>query len=314
MLILVVAANTSFAGFPRLVALIAADGFLPHQLTSLGDRLAFSNGIALLAVATGLLMIGFGGDTHALIPLFAVGVFLAYTLSQAGMVVHWWRERGRGWLAKAITNGVGALATGVTLFVVGISKFVEGAWITVLLIPMILLVFFRVRNHYRDVTGQMSLPRLSPSSLRPFPPSRIVVPVAAVNRVVADAIAYARSISENVTAVYVELEAGNGKHLRDEWERVWPDVPLVILPSPYRSVVGPLLDYLDETDRRYNDGQLAAVVLPELVTDSWWQRLLHDHTARLIRDALLYHRRHLDFQRVIIDMPYHVRRQANEQS
>ena len=307
MLILVVAANTSFADFPRVVALIAADGFLPRQLANLGDRLVFANGITLLAVATGLLMIVFGGDTHALIPLFAVGVFLAYTLSQAGMVVHWWRERGRAWLAKAMANGAGALATGVTLFVVGINKFVDGAWITALLIPIILLAFLRIRGHYRDVARQMSLPELSPT-LRPFPPSRIVVPVAAVNRVVADAIAYARSLSENVTAVYVELESGKGRHLRDEWERVWPDVPLVILPSPYRSVVGPLLDYLDETDRRYNDGQLAAVVLPELVTDSWWQRLLHDHTARLIRDALLYHRRYLGYQRVIIDIPYHVRR------
>jgi len=314
MLILIVAANTSFAGFPRLVALIAADGFLPRQLTSLGDRLVFANGIALLAVGTGLLMIGFGGDTHALIPLFAVGVFLAYTLSQAGMVVHWWRERGRGWVAKMMTNGTGALATGVTLFIVGINKFVEGAWITILLIPAILFVFFRVRNHYKDVTGQMALRELSPSSLRPFPPPRIVVPVAAVNRVVADAIAYARSVSENVTAVHVELEPGNAKHLRDEWDHVWPDVPLVILPSPYRSVVGPILDYLDETDRRYNDGQLAAVILPELVTANWWQRLLHDHTAQMIRDALLYRRRYLGYQRVIIDIPYHLRRQASEPS
>ncbi|MBC8446376.1 MAG: APC family permease, partial [Chloroflexi bacterium] len=151
MLILTVAANTSFAGFPRLAAILATDGFLPHQLTGLGDRLVFANGIVLLAVATGVLIVVFGGDSHALIPLFAVGVFLAFTLSQAGMVVHWWRERGTGWWLKAVLNGIGALATGMTVIVIGVSKFIEGAWITILLIPVLVAGFLRVRAHYRKV-------------------------------------------------------------------------------------------------------------------------------------------------------------------
>ncbi len=308
MLILAVAANTSFAGFPRLAAIMASDGFLPRQLTSVGDRLVFAKGILLLAVATGALIIGFGGDTHALIPLFAVGVFLAFTLSQIGMVVHWWRERGKGWRLKAFMNGVGALATGMTLAVVGVSKFFEGAWITILLIPMLVVGFLKIRGHYQEVDRQLSFGELSTSLLKSFPAARVVVPIAGVNRGMVDAIAYAQSISKSVTAVYIELESDAGQHIREEWRRLWPNVSLVILPSPYRSIVGPFLDFLDEIDEKNNDGQLAAVVLPEWVPAHWWQGLLHNQTARLIRNALLYRRRHLGFQRVIIEVPYHLRR------
>ena len=308
MLILVVAANTSFAGFPRLAAVLAADAFLPRQLSGMGDRLAFSNGILLLAVGTGILILAFGGDTHALIPLFAVGVFLAFTLSQVGMVVHWLFNRNKGWRVKAVINGVGALTTGATVVVVGVSKFFEGAWVSVLLILTLLLLFRKTHAHYREVDDQLSLHRLSPPPLGPSAAPRVVVPIAGVNRATVDAIAYARSICRNVTAVYVELEPGAGQRIREEWQRWWPDVPLAILPSPYRSVVGPFLDFLDETDKRYDDGQLAAVVLPEWVPAKWWQGLLHNQTAKLIRNALLYHRRHLGFQRVIIEIPHHLRR------
>jgi amino acid transporter len=307
MLILAVAANTSFAGFPRLAALLATDGFLPRQLTGLGDRLVFANGILLLAGAAGVLIVAFGGDTHALIPLFAVGAFLAFTLSQAGMVVHWWREGGRGWRLKASFNGLGALATGTTLLIVGVSKFSRGAWITILLIPTLMVGFLRVRAHYRDVAQQLSLRGLPPS-LKPFPAPRVVIPISGVHRGIVDAIAYARSISKDVTAVYVELEPGAGERIRGKWEHWWPDVPLVILPSPYRSVIGPLLDFLDEADRQHSDGQLATVVLPEFIPARWWENLLHNQTAWLIKAALLYRRRHLGFQRTIIDVPYHLER------
>jgi hypothetical protein len=307
MLILAVAANTSFAGFPRVAALLAKDGFLPHQLSSLGDRLVFANGILLLALASGVLIVAFGGDSHALVPLFAVGVFLAFTLSQAGMVVHWWRERGRGWWLKATINSIGALATGIVVIVIGASKFVEGAWITILLIPALVAGFLRVRAHYRDVAQQLSLRGLPPS-ITPSPASRVVVPISGVHRGMFDAVNFARSISRDVTAVYVELEPGAGEAIRQKWERWWPDVPLVVLPSPYRSTVGPLLDFLDETDRQHHDGQLATVVLPEFVPARWWHGLLHNQTAWLIKAALLYRRQHLGFQRAIIDVPYHLRR------
>jgi amino acid transporter len=307
MLILAVAANTSFAGFPRVAALLAKDRFLPNQLSNLGDRLVFANGIVLLAMATGALIVIFGGDTHALVPMFAVGAFLAFTLSQAGMVVHWWHDRGKVWWLKAIINSIGALATGVAVVIIGAGKFRDGAWITILVIPIMVLVFFKIRAHYREVGQQLSLRGLPPS-LKPSPPPRVVVPISGVHRGTVDAITYARSFARDVTAVYIELEPGVGERIRETFESWCPDVPLVILPSPYRSVVGPLLDFLDETDREHNDGQLAAVVLPEFIPAKWWQSLLHNQTAWLIKAALLYNRRHLGFQRVIIDVPHYLRR------
>jgi amino acid transporter len=307
MLILTVAANTSFAGFPRLAALLASDGFLPRQLTSLGDRLVYANGITLLSVATALLIIVFDADTHALVPLFAVGVFLAFTLSQAGMVSHWWRQRGRGWQLKSAVNAAGALATGLTVLIVGASRFLAGAWITVLLIPALVIVFSRIRRHYHEFGQQLSLEAACPAC-GAGPTPRLIVPFSGVHQGTVEALRYALSVSKDVTAVYVEVEPGAATSIREQWGRSWPDVPLVVLPSPYRSIVGPLLDFLDETDREHNDGQLATVVLPELVPARWWHGLLHNHTARLVRSALLYRRRQLGFQRAIIDVPHHLSR------
>ena len=303
--ILTVAANTSFAGFPRLAAILAQDGFLPRQFSSLGDRLAFTNGILLLGSFTAVLIVLFGGDTHALIPLFAIGAFLAFTLSQAGMVVHWWRVRGQQWRLKSFINGIGALATLTTLIVVVISKFIEGAWITILLIPLILLGFRQITIHYRQVRNQLSLKGLPPS-LKPVEPTRVVIPISGIHRGMIDAVNFARSISDNVTAVYVELEPGAGEKAREEWESWWPDVPMVIVSSPYRSIVSPLMQYLDETDIQHNDGHLATVVLPEFIPGRWWQSLLHNQTAFLIKAALLYQRRKDGRERVVIDVPFHL--------
>jgi amino acid transporter len=305
MLVLAVAANTSFAGFPRLAAILAKDGFLPHQLAGLGDRLVFANGILLLAIATGVLIVVFGGDTHALVPLFAVGVFLAFALSQTGMVVHWWRERSRGWLLKAGINGVGALATGVAIAVIGVSRFVAGAWITILLIPLIVIAFLQIRAHYREVARQLSMQGATQGGSTATAP-RVVIPISGVHRGIIDALGYARSISDDVTAVYIELEPGSGERIREKWAQWWPEVPLMVLPSPYRSIVGPLLEFLDKSDEEHNDGQLATLVLPEFVPAKWWHGFLHNQTAWLIKAALLYRRRHLGYQRVIVDIPYHL--------
>ncbi len=307
LLILAVAANTSFAGFPRIAAILAHDGFLPRQLMGLGDRLVFSNGIITLAVVTGILIVVFHGDTHSLIPLFAIGAFLAFTLSQKGMVMHWWRKRGHGWLLKAILNSVGAVATFFTLMIVSVSKFIEGAWITILLLPMIVMVFYKVRNHYNEVAKELSLRGLPPS-LKPAPPPRVVIPISGVHRGIVDAVIYAKSIAKDITGVYIELEPDSGEKIRKTWEEWFPDVPLVVLPSPYRSLIGPLLDFLDQFDRVHNDGQLAAVLIPEFVPAKWWHGLLHNQSAWLIKAALLYRRRNLGFQRVIIDIPYHLKR------
>jgi len=305
MLILAVAANTSFAGFPRLVAILANDEFLPRQFKNLGDRLVFQNGILFLATGTTILIILFQGDSHSLIPLFAVGVFLAFTLSQAGMVVHWWREHGRNWLFKAAINGLGAVTTLITLFVVGITKFLEGAWVTVFLIPLLMLMFLRVRAHYQEVRNELSLHGLPPT-LRPLTQLRVVVPISGVHRGIVDAIRYALTISEHVTAIFVELEPGDGEEVQEKWERFWPDIPLVVIPSPFRSVIEPLLEFLDKNDQEYNDGQQATVVLPEFIPAHWWESILHNQTAWLLKAALLYHRRNLGFQRVIIDVPYYL--------
>ena len=304
--ILTVAANTSFAGFPRLAAILARDTFLPRQLSSLGDRLGFTNGILLLSTGTAGLIVFFGGDSHALVPLFAVGAFLAFTLSQAGMVLHWVKERGRGFWWKSLINGVGAAATGTTLLVVAISKFTTGAWITILLIPSIVLVFRRVHRHYQEVRAQLSLHGLPPS-LRPVTPARVVIPISGVHRGMVNAVLFAQSISPNVTGVYVELEPGSGAEVQAQWQEWWPDLPMVVIPSPYRSLVGPLLEFLERTDAEHNDGQLAVVVLPEFVTTGWWQNLLHNQTALLVKAALLYGRRRAGAERVVVDVPYHLR-------
>ncbi len=307
MLILAVAANTSFTGFPRVTAILAGDGLMPRQLSGLGDRLVFSNGILVLAAATAALIIFFGGKSHALVPLFAVGAFTAFTLSQTGMVRHWIEVKGPNWQAKALINGMGALATAAALLIIGVSKFREGAWITLLVIPLLVVAFFRIRRHYRRVSDQLSLKGLPPD-LRPLPRPRVVLPISGVHRGVFEAVNFARAISPDVTALFIEMDPGSGAEVRAKWDEWWPDVPLVVLPSPYRSIVGPLLDFLDRTDEEHNDGQQATVVLPEFVPAHPWESLLHNQSAWMIKMALLYRRRHLGFQRVIIDVPYHLRR------
>lgn len=307
MLILAVAANTSFASFPRLTAILAQDGYLPRQLTSLGDRLVFANGIVLLSVASGLLIIAFRGNSHLLIPLFAVGVFIAFTFSQTGMVIHWIRTRTKHWQVKAALNGLGAVTTAGTVLLISFSKLLEGAWITILLIPVIAVIFKRIYDHYQAVKKQLSLRGLPPS-LRPFPSPRIVIPISGIHRGVVDAVDFARSISRDVTGVFIELDPGSGKAIKKEWESWFPDIPLEVRLSPFRSIIQPLLEFLDETDQAHNDGQLAVIVLPEFIPAKWWHGLLHNQSSLLIKTALLYRRRNLGFQRVIIDIPYHLRK------
>jgi amino acid transporter len=308
MLILTVAANTSFAGFPRLAAILAQDGFLPRQFTSIGDRLVFANGIGFLSLMAGLLIIIFRAESHLLIPLFAVGAFLAFTLSQSGMVVHWIRLKGRGWRYKAIANGFGAFATGMTLIVIAVSKFIQGAWITILFIPLLVIMFLQIRAHYKSVGEQLSLHGETPS-LQPIRPARVVIPISGVHRGIIDAVNFARSISTDVRGVYVELDPAVTPKVRKTWDRFWPNLPLVVIPSPYRSIVGPLLNYLDQMDAEIDDGQLAAVILPEFVPVHWWQYLLHNQTALLLRQVLLYRRHSKNGQkRAIIDIPYYLKK------
>src|SRR5690606_21407257 len=288
LLVLVVAANTSFTGFPRVVSLVARDGYLPRQLRAVGDRLVFSNGIFLLALIAGLLIVLFRGDTHALIPLFAVGAFLAFTLSQAGMVLHWMKERGPGWAPKAALNGLGALATGVALLVIGASKFAHGAWIVVLLIPLLVLMFRKIRHHYAEVGRQLRLGDTVPRIDRTRHP-HIVMPIAGVHRGVIQALSYACSIADDVTAVYVEMEPGSADIMRERWNAAGLEAVanLVTVPSPYRSLIGPFLDEIDRMDAGRADDWPVSVLIPEFVPAKWWQFLLHNQSALPLKWALI---------------------------
>jgi amino acid transporter len=310
-LILVLAANTSFADFPRLSAILARDRFLPRQLTNLGDRLVFANGIVTLAVLASVLVIVFGGQTHRLIPLYAVGVFLSFTLSQVGMVRHWHKLGGLNWRWKAAINGLGATATAVVLLVIVITKFIHGAWVVILLIPAFVWMFHTIHRHYVSVAQQLSLEGLKPdkwTGLASRKRMKVLVLISGVHRGTLAALRFARSLSKDVTAVIVDVEPRVTDRVREKWPTWGQAVPLVVLDSPYRSTIGPLLDYLDEVDRKEPERGPAVVVLPEFVPARWWHELLHNQTARLLKRTLIYRRGKTHKDRVIIDVPYHLQR------
>jgi hypothetical protein len=356
--ILILAANTSFAGFPRLASLLARDRYLPRQLASLGDRLVFSNGIVLLAAFSGLLVWAFRGDTSRLIPLYAVGVFLSFTLSQTGMVVHWWREgkslkqmrqtaqnvvsetqadvkrmevsgewknnvtgklearrltkpgdepkslaevarleKKSHWRKSLVINGVGAVATCVVLFVFIATKFIHGAWVVVLLIPLLVLMFLKIHRHYIEVARQLSTEGLG--QLRPIH-HEVIVPISGIHRGVVEALEYAKSIApHHVTAVYVNLDDEAAQKLREKWQQWGSGVNLVVVASPYRSLARPLLNYVDRV-KRTTQG-VVTIVLPEFVPAKWWQNLLHNQNTLFLKGALLFKR-----GIVVINVPYHL--------
>jgi len=303
--ILTVAANTSFTGFPRVAVFLAKDKFLPSQFKALGDRLVFSNGILILSFSTAAVIILFGGKTHAMVPLFAIGAFMAFTLSQVGMVIHWKNVKGNFWQFKALLNSIGGLTTGAMLVVVGTSKFLQGAWITFLIIPLLVLLFLRIERHYLDTAQQLSLSQTR-VVVKAYKHIRLVIPISGIHKGILDAVQYALSISNQITAVYVEIEPSEGERIQQKWKTYFPDLPLVVIPSPYRSIIRPLLDFLDQYDEESDDGTLAGIVIPEFVTANFWENMLHNQMAWLIKFTLLYRRRKLGFQRMIIDVPYHL--------
>ena len=298
MLILVLAANTAYADFPRLASILARDRHLPRQFMNQGDRLAFSNGIIGLSVLAAILLVVFGGDTHALIPLYMIGVFLSFTISQGGMVVRWRRLAEPGWRAHAAMNAVGALVTGVVLIVVAITKAHEGAWIIMLLIPVHVVVFKKTRQHYDAVAKQLTLRNVAPESKRRH--NIVLVPISGVQRAVVEAVNYARSLSDDVRALYVDVDPAATEQIKCEWRR-WADgVPLVMLESPFRSLIEPLLEYIESVDREAPDGYVT-VVLPEFVPARWWHHLFHNQRALLIKGALLFRPR-----TVVTSVPFHL--------
>jgi amino acid transporter len=300
MLILVLAANTAYADFPRLASILARDRYVPRQLMNQGDRLAFSNGIIGLSIFAGVLLIVYGGDTHSLIPLYMIGVFVSFTLSQAGMVIHWRRLRGPGWKTSATINGFGALVTGIVLIVVAITKAQEGAWIILLLIPVHVFFFRATKRHYDSVASELSLKAWGARTPRRH--NTVLVPISGVHAAVLQAIEYARTLSPDVRAVYVNVDTAATDRLRQEWEQWGQSVPLVVLESPYRSLMEPFLEYIEQVDAEHPDDFLT-VVLPEFVPAKWWHHLFHNQRALLIKGALLFKP-----NVVVTSVPFHLRR------
>lgn len=299
--LLVLAANTAFAGFPRLASILGKDRFLPRQFQYRGDRLAYSFGIMVLAVLAALLIFGFGGSVTNLIPLYTVGVFIAFTLSQSGMVVHWWRLRHdvRGWRWRAALNGAGAIATGVVAIIVGVVKFALGAWMVVLLIPLLIGLMWAIGRHYKSVESALAVDwntRSLPKRVAP----RVLVPVSRIDRATLNALAFASSISADVTAVHVSDDPADVQSMRAEWERWGGPINLVILESPYRALMAPLMAYFEATDRA-DPTQPTTVVLPEFVPRHFWEYPLHNQTALRLKLRLFFRR-----NTVVVDVPFHL--------
>ena len=299
MLILVLAANTAYADFPRLASILARDKYVPRQLMNQGDRLAFSNGIIGLSVFASVLLVAYGGDTHALIPLYMIGVFVSFTLSQAGMVIHWRRLRGPGWKTSAAINSVGALVTGVVLIVVAITKAREGAWIILVLIPIHVFLFRVTRRHYEEVSTQLSLEGWENRTARRR--NVVLVPMSGVHRAVVQAVEYARTLSDDVRVLYVSMDPAATERLRQDWARWGASVPLVVLDSPYRSLMEPLLEYIEQVNAERPDDFLT-IVLPEFVPARWWHHVFHNQRALLIKGALLFRP-----SVVVTSVPFHLR-------
>jgi len=284
--ILILAANTSFAGFPRLASIMARDRFFPRQFYNVGDRLVFSNGILALAFMASVLIIIFHGDTHALIPLYAVGVFLSFTLSQWGMAKRFRKLREPGWRTKVAISSVGAVATGVVTVVQATTKFMDGAAIVVVLIPTLCMIFWAIHKHYIELGNQL---RLTPEDK--FVPiyNTVIVLTPSLHRGVLRALEYAKGLSADVRALHIEVDPVDTALLIERWERWGGDIPLVILESPYRSLIAPLLDYLEEA-KHERENYLITVVIPEFVPAKWWHKLLHNQSGLLLKFTLLFRR------------------------
>ncbi|HEY5838787.1 MAG TPA: APC family permease [Pyrinomonadaceae bacterium] len=322
-LILVLAANTAFADFPRLSSLLARDRFLPRQFATRGDKLVFSNGIIMLAIFSGVLVAAFGGDTSRLIPLYAVGVFLSFTLSQSGMVLHWWKagrkatqppepelvntktntdeqKLARHWKKSIAINGIGAIATCVVLIVLVMTKFTHGAWIVVVIIPLLVALFRAIHRHYMDVATQLTTAGLQ--KVRPVE-HEVIVPISGIHRGVLQALDYAKTIASggHITALYINLDEAATQKLRTKWSGFVEGVELVVIASPYRSLVGPLVRYIDRR-LKLHPQKLVTVVLPEFVPAKWWHNLLHNQTSLMLKGALLFKP-----NVIVISVPYHLR-------
>ncbi len=290
LLILVLAANTSYADFPRLSSLVAKDGYLPRQLSHIGDRLVFSNGIKILSVLSAILLVVFKGNVNSLLPLYAVGVYTSFTLSQSGMVAHWFKEKGSGWIGSSLFNGLGALTTFVVLVVIILTKFKDGAWLVVIAIPMVVLLFVKIHAHYQEIASLLRLKSIEPIAHSRRTPiegthNTAIILVGQLNRGTIEAVKYAFTIADEVRAVHVDIGSSNLERIKSDWAQLQIDVPIDIVESPYRSVVRPLAQYIESWEREHPEGY-STVILPVFVTRKWWEAVLHNQTALFLRVAL----------------------------
>ncbi|GAW31087.1 APC family permease [Carboxydocella sp. JDF658] len=298
-LILILAANTSYNGAPLLASRLAADGFLPHFLTIRGDRLVYSNGIILLGAAAAFLVLIFHGDTHLLIPLYAIGVFLSFTLSQIGMVKHWLKNRDRGWQFNLLINAIGAIITGIVTIVIATTKFTAGAWIVIILIPLLVYLFIAIKRHYADVAEDLST--ACNVEIRHFRKNTVIIPVSTFTKAVINTVQYARSISPHIIAVTVNTNEHNLEKLQQKWQCFESDIPLVILDSPYRSITQPLVEYLEKLEQEAGPDEIITVLLPEFIPRKWWHFFLHNQTGLILKASLT-----LKKDVVIGSVPFHL--------
>ncbi len=304
MLILFLAANTAYNGLPPLLSLLAQDGYMPRYLGMRGERLSFSNGIVLLSLVAGLLIVGFDGDVEHLISLYAIGVFLSFTIAQSGMVVHWWRERGRNWGRRALINGFGAIITGIVVVVIAVSKFFAGAWIVLIFIPVMMFIFKKIKRHYLDMAEQLHLPlEEGPYQAKPLGTHYVIVPVASPTRVVAETMRYAKKIGDEVIALHIATDKEAIPAVEEKWRQWNPEVNLVTVYSPYRLVIQPLLQYVEKLTRRKQPEDYITVVIPEFETRKWWHRLLHNQTGLVLRTLLIFNK-----NVVVATLPFHLQK------
>ncbi|MGE5381275.1 MAG: APC family permease [Methylocystaceae bacterium] len=304
-IILAMAANTAFAGFPTLLSVIAQDGFVPRQFKMRGHRLNFSNGILFLAVMAAILIIIFKSSTHYLIPLYAIGVFTSFTLAQLGLFMRWIRHKPEGWQWKATINGLGTLVTLTSVLIIGITKFIAGAWIVILIIPAAVKLMLVIRQHYASVAQQLDIPNeyIGQLNMHPKINHYVIVPIDSFNAMVVKALRYAQAMSPNVVAFHVEIHEGEADKLRKKWAMLNTDIELVIKPSPYREVVNSLVKYIDSEEHSSKPGDIITLLLPQFFVSKWWQAILHNNTSLFIANAML-HKHNV----VISIMPFYLER------
>ena len=299
--VLVLAANTAYSGLPLLLSLMAQDGYVPRQFSQRGKRLSFSNGIILIAVAAGLLIIVFKGDTHLLLPLYAVGVFLSFTLSQIGMFLKWERSRTSGWKHKAAINGLGAIVTFITVILIGITKFFHGAWIVFIVIPLLVYFMLKIKNHYNKVVEQIRLSKDERPNvgMKTNNEQHVIILLGTLNKSFLKSLNCAKCLSQNVVAFHVSIDPEVTEKLKRKWKEYDAGIPLIIEHSMYRDVMGPLINFIESEDRASKHGETVTVVLSQFVITKWWHNILHNQTGYFIK-SMLYKNRNV----AVLTVPY----------